>query len=98
MSKYRELVQNPPKLSIKKDAREIIFNIVSCMCDNKHTLRLKKNEEGDFKLSGMGNALSNYQFEHKVVDIEWEADNNNWVDVINMINSGTSKIESLKSR
>ena len=31
-------------------------------------------------------------------EIEWEADNGNWTDVIEMINSGTSKIEKVISR
>jgi len=54
ISQYQKLRQNPPKLEIKKDCREIIFNIISVMCDNRYKLRLKKNDEGDFKLSGMG--------------------------------------------
>jgi hypothetical protein len=100
MSKYRELIQNPPKVlhNIKKDAREVIFYVVSCMCDNKYTLRFKKNDEGDFKMSGMGFSLSNFQFKFKPFEIEWEADGNNWLDVKNMINSGTVKVEKVISR
>ena len=68
------------------------------MCDNVHTLRLKKNNEGDFKLSGMGYAFSNWQIKHSKSDIEWMADANKWNEVIIMINTGTSIIEKVKSR
>ena len=105
MSKYQELYQNPPRVrsSIKKNAKEVIFYVVSCMCDNKSTLRFRKNDDDEFKMSGMGQALSNFQFGYKEggikpFEIEWEADNGNWTDVIEMINSGTSKIEKVISR
>lgn len=68
------------------------------MCDNVHYLRFKKNEEGDFKLDGMGHAVSNWQMKHPKHEIEWEADENMWGGVIAMINSGTAKIESVTSR
>jgi len=42
--------------------------------------------------------LSNWQMKHPIHDIEWEADDNNWEGVIEMINSGTELIESVKSR
>jgi hypothetical protein len=100
MSKYQELRVNPPSIlkDIKKDAKEVIFYIVSCMCDNKYTLRLRKNDDGEFKMNGMGFALSNFQFKHKPFEIEWEADGNEWSRVIAMINSGTSVIEKVISR
>ena len=68
------------------------------MCDNVHYLKFKKNDEGDFKMSGGGFALSNWQMNHPPHDIEWEADDQNWRRVVKMINTGTSKIESVKSR
>jgi len=105
MNKYQELLQNPPRVrsSIKKNAKEVIFYVVSYMCDNKHTLKFRKNDDGEFKMSGMGQALSNFQFGYKEggikpFEIEWEADNGNWTDVIEMINSGTEKIEKVISR
>ena len=49
MSKFIELRQNTPKLTIKEGAREVIFKTISCMCDNVGHLRFKKNSEGDFK-------------------------------------------------
>ena len=98
MSKYQELRMNSPKLVIKEGAREVIFKTVSCMCDNVGHLRFKKNDEGDFKLDGMGYAVSNWQMKHEKYQVEWEADENNWGGVIAMINSGTSVIESVVSR
>jgi hypothetical protein len=103
MSKYRELRLNQPKLTIKEGAREVIFQLVSCMCDNVSFMKFYKNDNGDFRVQattkhGMGNAFSNYQMKHTKEEIEWEADDNMWGGVIAMINSGTSVIESVKSR
>jgi len=98
MDKYQELRKNPPKLTVREGAREVIFKTVSCICDNVHYLKFKKNEEGDFKMSGGGFSLSNWQFKHQIHDIEWEADEKKWGGVIAMINSGTAVIEEVKSR
>ena len=98
MSKYVELLNNPPNLKVKKEAREVVINLVSCMCDNKHKWTFKKNEEGDFKIKTHGYAFSNFQTKFDKDEIEWEADELKWDAVFRMINSGTSKIESLRSR
>jgi hypothetical protein len=98
MNKYRKLRQNPPQLTIKVGAKEVVFTTISCMCDNVGYLTLKKNDEGDFKLSGNGYAISNWQMKYPKHDIEWEADSENWGIVIKMINSGTEVIESVVSR
>jgi len=98
MSKYVELRRNQPKLAIKGGAREVIFKTVSCMCDNVGHLRFRKNDNGDFKLDGMGYAVSNWQMKNEKHEIEWAADEEGWDEVIAMINSGTSVIESVKSR
>jgi hypothetical protein len=98
MSKYSELLVNPPQLLIKGGAREVIFKTISCMCDNVGYLRFKKNGEGDFKLDGMGYSISNWQMKTTKHDLEWLADEEGWDEVIKLINTGTSKIESVKSR
>ena len=98
MSKYVELRNNSPKLTIKEGAKEVIFKTISCMCDNVYYLKFKRNSEGDFNMNGNGFALSNFQFNHQVHEIEWEADENMWGGVIAMINSGTSVIETVTSR
>ena len=68
------------------------------MCDNKYTWTIKKNEDGDFKIKTHGYAFSNFQTKFDKDEIEWEADDLKWDKVFKMINSGTSKIESLRSR
>jgi hypothetical protein len=103
MSKYRELRVNPPQLTIKEGAREVIFKLVSCMCDNVSYIKFYQNDKEYFRMqsttkNGMGNALSNFQMKHTKEEIEWEADDENWNTVIEMINSGTSLIEEVKSR
>jgi hypothetical protein len=98
MSKYQELLLNKPKLTVKEGAREVIFKTISCMCDNVGYLRFKKNLEGDFKLDGMGYAISNWQMKANTHELEWLADEGAWEKVIGLINTGTSQIESVKSR
>ena len=106
MSKYQELLKNPFYMNgktVTENAREVIFYVVSCMCDNKYTLRFRKNDNDEFKMSGMGFALSNFQFGLreggiKPFEMEWEADQENWIDVVDMINSGTVKVEKVISR
>lgn len=97
-SKYQQFRQNPPKLQVKKNARELIITTVSCMCDNIHYLTLKKNSEGDFKLDTIRFALSNWQIAYPKHKIEWVADEGNWDKVFEMINSGTEVISEVESR
>ena len=97
-SKYVELLNNPPKLEVVENAREVVIDLVSCMCDNRHKWTLKKNQDGDFKIFTHGHAFSNFQTKFDRDTIEWEADGGNWKEVFMMINSGTSKIEFIKSR
>ena len=98
MSKYRELLINPPKLKLEGKPREIKINLISCMCDNSHRWTIKQNSEGDYRINTHGFAYSNWQIKHRKDDIEWTADDGNWKEVFKMINTGTSKIESIKYR
>jgi hypothetical protein len=98
MSKYSELLKNPPKHKIEGKPREIKIDLVSCTCDNRYRWTIKKNEEGDYKIFTHGWAYSNWQIHHGKDDIEWVADEGNWNRVIEMINEGTSLIESIKYR
>ena len=104
MSEWQKLRANPPTLKVKDNAREIICEMVSCMCDNRSHIRIKKNSEGDFRIDspprngGWGNAMSNFQIKYPISDIEWAADDGKWDEVFSMINSGTELIESVKSR
>lgn len=98
MDKYQELLMNPPKLKIEGKPREVKIDLISCMCDNKERWTIKKNEEGDYKINTHGYAYSNWQIDYYRDDIEWECDEGNWSEVFKMINTGTSKIESIKYR
>ena len=98
MRKYRELIFDPPTIEVKKSAREVIFKTISCMCDNVHHLTFKKDKQGDFRLHGNGFSLSNWQIKFERFELEWFADDEQWSDVVRMINTGTSKVASVVSR
>ena len=98
MDKYQELIQNPPKLTVKGKPREMKIDLVSCMCDNRYRWTIKQNEQGDYKILTHGYAFSNWQTKHRKDDIEWVADDGDWQQVFKMINTGTSKIEAIKYR
>ena len=99
MSLYDKTRNNPIKVSVKKDAKDVVLELVSCMCDNKYTLRFKKNAEGEFKLNTCGWAYSNFQIKsHSKIDLEWLADGGEWHDLVRAINSGTTKVFEIKQR
>ena len=83
---------------VKQDAREVIFHTVASMCDNKHKFRFKKNDEGDFKLTCYGFAFSNFGIKDDKYELEWAADEGNFFDVVQMINSGYQLVEKVVSR
>jgi len=98
MSKYGELLRKPPVLTVKGKPREIKIDLVSCMCDNRYRWTIKKDKDGEWKINTGMFAYGNFQIEHGRDDIEWIADEGNWNEVFSMINTGTSKIESIKYR
>jgi len=101
VSRYQELLVNPFLMNgktVKENAREVVFYVVSCMCDNKYTLHFSKKDNGDFKMSGGRFSLKNFNFNYKPFEIEWKADEGDWIGVKNMINSGTIKVEKVISR
>ena len=99
MSKFSELQTNPPKIEVKKGAREVIFTLVSVMCDNRYKYGFKKNEQGDFQALRFGYAFSTFQIEgYDEIDIVWAADEEKWQDVVKMINTGTCRVELVRSR
>jgi len=99
MSVYQDLINNPQKLTVKKDPREILMHVVSCMCDNRYKLVLRKNDDGDFRLSCAGYALSNFGFKGDVAEeCEWKADEGDWRSVFRFINSGYQQIERVSAR
>jgi len=98
MSRYRELLKKPPSLHVNGKPREMKIDLVSCTCDNRYRWTIKENEDGDYKIFTHGFAYSNFQIDHGRDDIEWVADEGSWNEVFSMINTGTSKIESIKYR
>ena len=98
MSIYQKLRTNPPKIEVKENAREVIFNTISCMCDNSGVLKFKKAENGDFKVSGGISAISNWDMKSDVDELLWAADDQNWDLVVSIINSGTTKVQKVRSR
>ena len=103
MKTFEELKTNPPKLTIVKDAREVIFTMISCMCNNKSYITFKQDPNKEFNVwatlpSGMGYSFSNYQFRYPKHEMLWTADEQKWNEVIEMLNSGTGLIAEVKSR
>ena len=82
--------------TIKANPRILVFTTIDPM-DNKHLLRLERKEL-DFKLSGCGSSLRNWQFKYDIYEIEFAADDDRWDYVINMINSGTENIIKVVTR
>ena len=97
--KYEELKRNPANLEIKENAKEVIFTLVSCMCDNVNRLTFKKKENGEFSVSLGIECLGNLQMEGDYeTDLRWSADDWDWKEVERVIHTGTSRIESVRSR
>ena len=83
---------------IVENPREVIFHTVAGMCDNKHMFKFKKNAEGDFNLTCNGFAYSNFGIKNNKYELEWAADEGNFFNVIQMINSGYQVVEEIASR
>ena len=83
---------------IVENPREVIFHTVASMCDNKHMFKFKKNAEGDFNLTCNGFAYSNFGIKNNKYELEWAADEGNFFNVIQMINSGYQVVEEIASR
>ena len=101
---WEELAQQPYTQKsnnlkeIKKNAKELMIHVVASMCDNRYILSLRKDSNGEFKMSGNGYALSNFGFKSPVYEIEWAADEGDWSKVIHIINSGYQRIDKIVSR
>lgn len=98
MSKFVELRRNPVKNNITGTPKKVLINFVSVMCDNKSQMVFDFEGFGGYKLSTCGNAFSNWNTDCSKEDVIWEAESGNWEDVIKMLNSGTSAIESIRVR
>lgn len=102
-SRYLDLRLNPPKLIVLGNPRRVVMKMVSAMCDNRSEIIFTKMDNGEYSMvarnhSGMGESHSNYQTGFSKIDILWEAEDNKWSKVIEMINGGTAVIEDIKSK
>ena len=95
---YRNLRNNAPTLTVKKEAQKVMVNLISCMCDNTGTWTFRKNGNDEFVIFTHGSAFSNFQTDFTKTEIEAEANLGNWNKVFRMINSGTSVIKSVESK
>ena len=84
-----QIVQNP---------KEVIFHTVASMCDNKYLFKFKKDASGEFKLSCNCFAYCNFVIKGGKYELEWAADEGDFFDVIQMINSGFQLVERVVSR
>ena len=98
MTKYQELISNPVKNNITGQPTQVLIDLVSCMCDNKSQITFVLNENKSYSCLTHGNAFSNYQMNCSKPDLLWEADSNNWSEVLKMINSGTSQVSQIRVR
>ena len=83
---------------VVENAREIRIHTVAGMCDNRRLITLKKNIDGDFKLSTHIQAYNNFGIPYDKYELEWAADKGNFEAVIRMINAGFQVVEKVKSR
>jgi hypothetical protein len=98
MSTFQELVRNPPVLNKVVDgAKEIVIQLISSMCDNRDIWVITMNKEGKFKIDTNGYSFNNFQIRYSKTEVERECDNNNWLKVFTMINSGESRIKQIRS-
>ena len=98
MSIYSDLISNPPIIIIKKNPKQVIFTLISCMCDNIMYMDFNKKDKL-FRVSARNQSLSNFQMKGDYkIDLEWSADYGNWKEVIKVINEGTCKVQSARSR
>ena len=98
-SKYQRLLNEPIEIDVVENAREVIIETTSCMCDNINHLDFTKDENGDFYVSGRRDALSNWQMAGDYqTDLRWAADDQDWNKVVSIINTGTSKVSKIRSR
>ncbi len=96
-SNYTSLRENTPVLRIKDKAREVIFTTISPVGYVTH-LRFKKGHRTDFKVDGMGHDIKTWGMMNESFELEWLADEEDWENVIIMINKGSKVIEKVHSR
>jgi hypothetical protein len=77
--------------------REVKMDLVDGM-GNQYRMTFKKDERGDYKIFCHGQAFGNFQIKCGVDDLEWIADDGDWKEVVNTINSGVKSVTGIKAR
>lgn len=98
-SLYQITRQNPPIFDIKPNPREIIFELVSCMCDNISYLHYRRdNSSLRHYNSHCSLAFSNLQCKALQAEVLWAIEDNEFDKVVAMLNTSTSRVFSIKIR
>lgn len=99
MSKYEEVKNNPIKNNISGMPSQVVFYLVSAMCDNKSKITFIKKENGEYKIDTDSQHINNFGFKFDfLVNAAWAADEGNWSRVFYYINQGYSKIYEVKCK
>ena len=101
MDIYQSLLQNPPKLVFVPNSRQVIFNLVSCMCDNKNTIAydLDKDNLTGYSISNLQlKGGGYYDLVMLLEDALANDDAKAFAKSVSLINTGTSKISSVQFR
>ena len=113
-NKYQQLVYNPPKLNFLAGSKEFKLELISAMCDNRHTLTASIKEtitsEGKRIYHGINlrytfGSFSNLQCKYDYDDVKWaieealiDGNAKAFDNAIKMLNTGTSRVASVTWR
>jgi len=109
-SRYQELLRSPVKVKRAdnqklKESDLIILTVVSCMCDNVDYVKIirKKDDVETAKVSHYNNhcalSLNNLQLKgNPRDDLEWAMVDNDLTEIVRILNTGTSRVESFRMR
>jgi len=105
--------QENPTMHVKKGAKEVVFKTVKTHSVNEEDVEyLLFKKEGGFKMINMYNArdyaletsalpcppFAYWGFKDPLHSFEWAADEENWEEVVRLINAGDTKVVSVVSR
>ena len=95
---WQKMKAHPLKVKIKDKPKEVIFELVSVMLDNKYRLGFKLSND-EYSINTFGQAYSNHGIKsHDQKDLEWLADEGKWQEIVDIINSGYCKVFDFKQR
>jgi hypothetical protein len=99
MNKYRTLISTPPKLEVRSAPKEVVFYVISAMCDNDYTITFTRNDDKSYNVSGGRFSLRNFSMQGDwEQDLRWLAQDGEWQEVIAVINTGNIVVERVRCR